>query len=59
MSVHGVTDGPLFPDPGPRSARLARRVRSIGLETLLFVLITAAVAACWSRSPRWWTSRAS
>ena len=42
MSVHGVTDGPLFPDEGPLSDRLIRRVRSIGLETLLFVLITVA-----------------
>ena len=40
MSVHGVMEGPLFPDQGPRSARLRRRVRSIGLETLLLVLIT-------------------
>ena len=42
MSVHGVAAGPLFPDQGTRSARLKRRVRSIGLETLLFVLITVA-----------------
>ena len=42
MGVHGVTDGPLFPDEGPRSDRLIRRARSIGLETLLFVLITVA-----------------
>lgn len=40
MRVHGVTDGPLFPDTGSRSARLRRRTSSIGLETLLFVLIT-------------------
>lgn len=40
MRVHGVTDGPLFPDTGSRSARLRRRTRSIGLETLLFAAIT-------------------
>lgn len=40
MSVHGVSAGPLFPDPGPRSARWARRTRSIGLEVLLFAAIT-------------------
>lgn len=40
MSVHGVTAGPLFPDPGSRSTRIGRRVRSIGLEVLLFFVIT-------------------
>ena len=42
MRVHGVTDGPLFPDTGSAAARVKRRVRSIGLETLLFVVITVA-----------------
>ena len=62
MSVHGVAPGPLFPDEGTRSARLKRRVRSIGLETLLFVLITLAsplllVAAALVDVAQWFTGR--
>ena len=32
--------GPIFPDGGPRGARLARRARGIALETGLLVLVT-------------------
>ena len=40
MRVHGVTAGPLFPDDGPRGARIARRVRGIAIEGTAFVLVT-------------------
>lgn len=40
MRVMPVTRGPLFPDDGPRGARIFRRVRGIGLELILFVLVT-------------------
>jgi 1-acyl-sn-glycerol-3-phosphate acyltransferase len=32
--------GPLLPDDGPRRARIVRRVRGIGLEAVLLVLVT-------------------
>lgn len=35
------TAGPLFPDDGPRGARIVRRVRGITLEVLAFVAVTA------------------
>ena len=41
MRVMPVTPGPLFPDDGPRGARIVRRVRGISLEIVLFVLVTA------------------
>jgi 1-acyl-sn-glycerol-3-phosphate acyltransferase len=41
MRVLPVTPGPLFPDEGPRGARIFRRVRAITLELVLFVVITA------------------
>ncbi|MDX6581242.1 MAG: hypothetical protein QOI10_426 [Solirubrobacterales bacterium] len=40
MRVMPVTPGPLFPDDGPRGARIVRRVRGILLELVLFVLVT-------------------
>jgi 1-acyl-sn-glycerol-3-phosphate acyltransferase len=40
VRVHGVTAGPLFPDDGPRGARIARRVRGIAIEGIAFVLVT-------------------
>jgi len=40
VSVHGLTNGPLFPDDGPRGARILRRTRGIALEFVLFVLVT-------------------
>ena len=51
MRVHSVTRGPLFPDDGPRGARLQRRLRGIAIEaggfvalTLLFPLLLAGAA---------------
>lgn len=41
MRVHGVTAGPLFPDEGPRGARLVRRVRGIAIEVVALILVTA------------------
>jgi 1-acyl-sn-glycerol-3-phosphate acyltransferase len=40
MRVLPVTAGPLFPDDGPRGARIWRRVRAIALELVLFIVIT-------------------
>jgi 1-acyl-sn-glycerol-3-phosphate acyltransferase len=40
VSVLPVTPGPLFPDDGPRGARIWRRVRAVVLELVLFVVIT-------------------
>ncbi len=40
MRVHGVTAGPLFPDEGPRGARLVRRARGISIEVVALVLVT-------------------
>ncbi|MGI8845056.1 MAG: 1-acyl-sn-glycerol-3-phosphate acyltransferase [Thermoleophilaceae bacterium] len=40
MSVHGVTDGPLFPDDAARGARIWRRTRGIAIEFVAFVLVT-------------------
>ena len=40
MRVMPVSPGPLFPDDGPRGARIIRRVRGIALEIVLFVLVT-------------------
>src|ERR1044072_5109817 len=40
VRVLPVTPGPLFPDDGPRGARVVRRVRGISLEIVLFVLVT-------------------
>jgi 1-acyl-sn-glycerol-3-phosphate acyltransferase len=40
VRVHGVTAGPLFPDEGPRGARLLRRTRGIGLEVVGFLAVT-------------------
>jgi 1-acyl-sn-glycerol-3-phosphate acyltransferase len=41
MRVMPVTPGPLFPDDGPASKRIVRRLRAITLELVLFVLISA------------------
>lgn len=65
MRVLPVTQGPLFADDGPRGARILRRVRAIGLELVLFVVITVlspvlvlAVAAVdfvlWIRTRKHW-----
>ena len=40
MRVKPVSQGPLFPDDGPLGQRIIRRVRGIGLEIVLFVLVT-------------------
>jgi 1-acyl-sn-glycerol-3-phosphate acyltransferase len=40
MRVLPVSPGPLFPDDGPRAARIVRRVRGITLEVVLFVVVT-------------------
>ncbi len=40
MRVSEVSPGPIFPDDGPRLARIARRVRGITLEVLAFVVFT-------------------
>ncbi len=42
MRVTGVTRGPLFPDDGPRGARLGRRAKGIAIETGAFVALTLA-----------------
>ena len=51
MRVHGVGKGPLFPDDGPRGARLQRRAKGLAIEaggfvalTLLFPLVLAGAA---------------
>jgi 1-acyl-sn-glycerol-3-phosphate acyltransferase len=51
MRVSGVGKGPLFPDEGPRGARLQRRAKGIAIEagafvalTLLFPLVIAGAA---------------
>jgi 1-acyl-sn-glycerol-3-phosphate acyltransferase len=65
MRVMPVTPGPLFPDDGPRGARIVRRVRGISLEIVLFTLATvlsplliAAAAivdlALWLRRRKHW-----
>ena len=41
MKISSVTASPLFPDAGPRGARIIRRARGIVLETVAFVLVTA------------------
>src|SRR4051812_8843476 len=41
MRVLPVIPGPLFPDDGPRGARIVRRVRAIAVELILFVAVTA------------------
>lgn len=40
MRVRTVSRGPLFPDDGPRGARLQRRLRGIGIEVAGFVALT-------------------
>ena len=49
MRVQSVTRGPLFPDDGPRGARLQRRVKGVAIEAGAFVALTllfpAALAA--------------
>jgi 1-acyl-sn-glycerol-3-phosphate acyltransferase len=40
MRVMPVTPGPIFEVDGPRGPRIFRRVRGIGLEIVLFVLVT-------------------
>ncbi len=40
MRVRRVTPGPLFPDEGPRGARLQRRAKGIAIESGAFVLLT-------------------
>jgi 1-acyl-sn-glycerol-3-phosphate acyltransferase len=42
MRVRRVTPGPLFPDEGPRGARLQRRAKGIAIESGAFVLLTVA-----------------
>ena len=42
MRVTGVARGPLFPDDGPRGARLGRRAKGIAIETGAFVALTLA-----------------
>ncbi len=37
MRVRQVTAGPLFPDEGPRGARLRRRARGIAVELAAFL----------------------
>ncbi len=41
MRIREVTAGPLFPDDSPFAKRMVRRVRGIGLELVLFALVTA------------------
>jgi len=41
VRVADVAAGPLFADAGPFAARLARRVRGIGIEIVAFVVLTA------------------
>jgi 1-acyl-sn-glycerol-3-phosphate acyltransferase len=41
VRVRDVSAGPIFPDDGPRSKRLIRRVRGITIETLALVVLTA------------------
>ena len=41
MRVRDVSPGPIFPDEGPRGARVIRRVRGIAVEVLAFVVLTA------------------
>jgi 1-acyl-sn-glycerol-3-phosphate acyltransferase len=41
MRVNRIGGGQVFPDDGPRGARLIRRIRGISLEILAFVLVTA------------------
>lgn len=41
MRVRSVSEGPLFPDDGPRGARLLRRARGVAVEVLGFVVLTA------------------
>ena len=45
MKISRVTTSPLFPDDGPRGARIIRRVRGIALEGLAFVLVTVLLPA--------------
>ena len=40
MRVRDVSPGPIFPDDGPRGARIVRRVRNVGIETAAFLLLT-------------------
>jgi 1-acyl-sn-glycerol-3-phosphate acyltransferase len=40
MRMGPPTEGPLFPDDGPRGPRVARRVRGVSLEIVAFVLVT-------------------
>lgn len=65
MKVTSVSAAPLFADDGPRGARIARRVRGIGLEALAFALVTvllpllliaaaAADLALWLRRRKPW-----
>lgn len=65
MTVWGITSGPLFPDEGPRGARLIRRTRGVVIEFVAFVLVTVlfplliAVAvlvdlALWLKSRKPW-----
>ena len=43
MRVSQVSPGPVFPDDGPRGARIIRRVRGISLEVLAFVVYTILI----------------
>lgn len=40
MRVRHVSAAPLFPDDGPRGARLVRRLRGLAIELLAFVALT-------------------
>ena len=42
VRVKRVTHGPLFPDEGPRAARLQRRAKGIAIEAGAFVVLTLA-----------------
>ncbi|MCW2990788.1 MAG: hypothetical protein JWM73_1382 [Solirubrobacterales bacterium] len=45
MRVRDVSAGPLFPDDGPRAARVIRRARGIAAETLAFLVLTVVLPA--------------
>jgi 1-acyl-sn-glycerol-3-phosphate acyltransferase len=45
MRVRRIGGGPVFPDDGPRGARVVRRARGIALEILAFLLVTALLPA--------------
>ncbi len=65
MRVMPVSHGPLFRDDGSLGARIIRRVRGIGLEIVLFVLVTVLLPVLlvgavivdlvlWLRSRKHW-----